>query len=358
MKIAIDTSPFYGPSKNRGIGIYTANLIDALKKLRGVEIKEIKRGEFYSDVDIIHYPYFDFFFLTLPLIKKRKTVVTVHDCTPLIFPRHYPPGLRGKIKFLIQKFSLEGVAAVITDSQSSKNDIIHYLGVPDEKIHVIYLAADPIFRKINEEKLKAEIKQKYDLPEEFVFYVGDVNYNKNLPGLVEAFGLIKDRKIKLVLAGGSFEKRELPEVAGLLKLIKELNLSERVKILGYVPADELSGIYNLATLYCQPSFYEGFGLQILEAMACGCPVITSNVSSLPEVAGEAAILVDPENVSDVATAINTVRKDKQIRTKMIESGFEQAKKFSWKKTAEKTIDVYRRVLRESRRSEHQEKRAE
>lgn len=345
MKVAIDTSPLYNLSKTRGIGIYTVNLIDALKKLPGIEIEEINRGKFSSNVDILHYPYFDFFFLTLPLVKRKKTIVSIHDCTPLVFPQHYPPGIKGKIKFFVQKISLKNVSAVITDSYNSKKDIIKYLNVPEKKINVVYLACSEKFKQIVDAKILGDIRKKYSLPEEFVLYVGDVNYNKNLPGLVKGCRMAK---MKLVWVGKHSKEVKLTphniEEKPLVEVNELIFGKDDVLRLGFVEEEDLSGIYSLATVYCQPSFYEGFGLQILEAMACKCPVVASNRSSIPEIADEAAVLIDPDNISQIADAIIKLRKNEQLRSKMGEFGLGQVKKFSWSKTAKETQKIYEKVL--------------
>lgn len=344
IKVAVDTSALFGPSKFRGIGKYTSKLIEALRLESQVEVIETKDSKVPEDVDVVHYPYFDFFFLTLPLRKRHKAIVTIHDCTPLVFPKYYPPGIKGKVKFFLQKFSLKKVSAVLADSESSKNDIIRYLGVPSEKIQVVYLAPDPIYQRITKNAFLNLMAEKYCLPEEFVLYVGDVNYNKNLSGLVKAVKLIKNLKVDLVLVGKSFENNELSEVKNLKKLIDSLGLKERVKILGFVPDKDLMGIYNLAKVFCMVSLYEGFGLQILEAMASGCPVVTGNVSSLPEIAGGAAVLVDPYKIEEITVGIEKLIRDEKFRSKIVDAGLKRAGEFSWQKTAKETIKVYEKIL--------------
>jgi len=343
IKVGIDTSILQGPSGVRGVGKYTTCLIKALKEFNAIEIKEVEDNNFEA-VDLIHYPYFDFFFHTLPLKKTKKTVVTIHDCIPLVLADHYPVGIKGRINFLRQKFSLKNVTAVLTDSESSKKDIIKFLNVPQERITVTYLAADPRYRKTEDRRQKTEIKQKYSLSERFILYVGDVNYNKNLPGLIKAFNLIKDTGINLVLVGKAFKNDQLVEVKELKNITEELKLTEKIKYLGFVPDEDLLLIYNLALVYCMPSFYEGFGIQILEAMACGCPVVTGNVSSLPEIAGKAAVLVDPYEIKMIAEGVEKVIKDGEFKAELIKAGFTLSREFSWQKTAEETIKIYKQVI--------------
>lgn len=344
IKVGIDNSPLNNQNAFRGVGRYTKNLIEEIEKKQGIEVVIGKWKDIQENVDLIHFPYFDLFFHTLPIIKKKKTVVTIHDCIPLVFPECYPSGIKGKISFFLQKISLKTVDGVITDSESSKKDIVKFLDYPEEKIDVVYLAADPRYKNIKmEEKKKAEIRKKYGLNEKFGLYVNDVNYNKNLPGLIKAFNEVKDN-LQLVLVGKAFENQNLPEIKNILGLIDTLKLNDKIKILGFVPDEDLIFLYNMTEVYCQPSFYEGFGLQILEAMACGSPVVTGNVSSMPEVSGDAGILVNPNDVRDIAEGINKVISNPAFRSKMIKLGFDQAKKFSWVKTAEETIKCYEKVL--------------
>lgn len=344
MKVAIDVSPLKTGHKFRGIGIYTENLIEGLKEIKNqdFDFTLIENSQIPFDCDLIHYPYFDFFFLTLPLKKEKPTVVTIHDTIPLVFPEHYPAGLKGKLKLQIQKFSLKNVRGVITDSENSKNDILKYLNYPKEKIYVIPLAPGKEFKKINDKNLLVKTKKKYELPDDFVLYVGDVNYNKNIFGLIKAFKQI-EHKTKLVLVGKAFQNEDLKETQRIVQLVKSLKLENDIIRLGWIPQEDLVGIYNLATVYCQPSFYEGFGLPVLEAMACGCPVVAADNSSLKEVCGQAAIMVQADNINSIAEGIKKVIGDKAIRDTLRKNGLEWVKNFSWKKTAQKTYEVYKKV---------------
>lgn len=344
LRIGLDTSPLYGPSGVRGVGKYVAQLLPALRSTKKVKIIEFKDSFGLRTADLIHYPYFDFFFLTLPLFRSKKTVVTIHDCTPLVFPEIYPSGVRGKIKYFFQKMALKSVAMVITDSESSKKDIMKFLEVPEKKIRVVYLAADSDYKLIPKEgKWPLLVRKKYGLSENFILYVGDVNPNKNLERLIKAFsGLPED--YDLVLVGKAFKNLRLPEVKKINLLIKELGIKSRVKFPGFVPGKDLAKIYNLAKVFCLPSLYEGFGLPILEAMACGCPVITANVSSMPEVAGKAALLVNPQSEEEISLSLKRVIEDENLRSELVKQGLENVKNFTWEKTAEQTIRVYQEVL--------------
>ena len=339
LKVHIDSSPLISGHAVRGIGSYTRNLISTLEKNEEIEL--VDKNNFPQ---IIHYPYFDLFFNTLPIFKKIPTIVTIHDIIPLIFPEKYPAGLKGNLRLLIQNQALKNVSAVITDSINSKKDIIKYLGIPEGKITVTYLAASPVFNKSASYKIP---DTKYMIQNPYVLYVGDVNYNKNLPRLIEAFSRvlpIVHGSLSLVLVGKAFEDINLPEVKEIKRLLSEYKIEDKVIMLGFVPEEELVSLYRNACVYCQPSLYEGFGLQILEAMACGTPVLTSNVSSCPEVAGNAALLVNPNSVEELSTGLSKIINEKDFRSTMIERGLKQAAKFSWDRTARETIAVYRTVI--------------
>jgi glycosyltransferase involved in cell wall biosynthesis len=346
MKIAIDVSPLKSAHRFRGIGFYTKHLIQALKAIKkpDFEVRLIEKGRLPQAVDLVHYPYFDLFFPTLPLKIMIKTVVTIHDVIPLLFPDHYPPGIRGKLNFSRQKAALKGVSAVITDSQASKKDVAKHLKYPNKKIFVVHLAPQSVVRPIKSKKILDSIMVKYQLPKKFVLYVGDVNYHKNVLGLIKA---CKRIQIPLVIVGKQavakdFNKNHV-ENQPLVRLIGQYGNDPDIIRLGFVPDKDFAAIYNLASVYCQPSFYEGFGLPVLEAMVAGTPVVAAKAGSLPEVCGEAALMVSPEKPDHLAMGIQKVLSDKNLCDRLIKSGFQQVKKFSWEKTAAETINIYRKV---------------
>ena len=351
MKVAIDISPLKNANRYRGVGTYTNQLVESFKSLNipNFSFQLIEGGGITKDCDLIHYPFFDLFFPTLPLKKEKPTVVTIHDTIPLVFPEHYPPGVKGNLKFQIQKFSLKNVKAVITDSENSKKDIFKYLNYPKERIYVIPLAPAKDFKVIKNKDFLDKIKRKYQLPEEFVLYVGDVNYNKNLMGFIRAFAQLvstsevgfDSSEVKLVLVGKAFLDENLKETKEIIQLIKSLSLNDKIIPLGWVPQEELVGIYNLASVYCQPSFYEGFGLPVLEAMACGCPVVAANTSSLPEVCGRAAAMFDPYNIKSIVEGIKMALSKK---SDLMAKGLRQVEDFNWEKVAQKTYEVYQKVV--------------
>ena len=185
-QVGFVTTPLLSGHSVRGVGFYTQRLLSHILPLAPnfgfevVEIKSLDQSEQLGQLEIIHYPYFDLFQHTLPIMKKIKTVVTIHDVIPLEFPDHYPPGLKGWANLQLQRLALSGVEGVITDSYASVHAIRQYLQVPHEKIKLIYLAADEKFKKISKPK------NNHNLPKKFVLYVGDINYNKNIPNLISA----------------------------------------------------------------------------------------------------------------------------------------------------------------------------
>src|SRR3989344_1147719 len=351
MKIAVDVSPLSKSynllHKVRGTGFYIENLKRSLLSYfpENEHIFFVRGENIPKDVDLVHYPYFEPFFLTLPLKKRFKTVVTVHDLIPFVFPEHFPSGIKGKIKWEIQKRILTNTDAVITDSDSSKKDIIKFTGINENKIHVIYLAAGEEFREVESGELKVEnLRKKYNLPEKFVLYVGDVTWNKNLPRLIK---VVKKINVPFVMVGRALTQKDV-DVSNLwnkdlVEVQKLCQDDKNIFLPGFVPTEELVTIYNLATVFIMPSLYEGFGLPILEAMQSGCPVITSKEGSIPEVAGDAAYFVDCYNVDDIAEGISMVFSNEKVRKELSKKGIENAKKFSWRETVQKTHKIYERV---------------
>ena len=348
MKVAIVTQSGEADAV-RGIGVYTSELTKELKNIRTgkLEIEIVQKKEIgLKKYDIFHYPDFRMYFSFPKISENNKTIVTIHDVIPLIYPKAYPPGLKGNFKLLLQKMLLKKIDAVITVSETSKKDIVRFLGIPQEIIKVIYEAPRSIFSRISKvEKLKA-VRNKYNLPEKFVLYVGDVNYNKNILGLVEA---CKNAQISLVMVGKQatqekFDRRH-PENKAWAKIFDKYGKDKDVIRLGYVTDDDLVCLYKLATLYCQSSFYEGFGLPVLEAFASGCPVVAAKTQALVEIGESACLFADPKNSKDISKKITQVVNNDQIRNKLIKKGNLRVKDFSWEKTAKETFEVYQKVLR-------------
>jgi glycosyltransferase involved in cell wall biosynthesis len=351
MKVIIDISPLKTMHKTRGIGMYTRRLVEALSQLdKKNQYILTTKSEQIKDADLIHYPYFDLFFYTLPIRKKTKTLVTIHDIIPLIFPKDFPIGIRGSLNLFLQKLALKSVCAVITDSQNSKKDIIKYLKINPSKVHVVYLAAAKEFKPATQTEI-TRVQRKYKLPQRFILYVGDVNPNKNLIRLLEAFTSLtkKFSDVYLVLVGRAFRNKRLPQVRAIRSKIKENFLQEKVLIKSNVtldPIDDLSAIYSAAAVYIQPSLYEGFGLPILEAFACETPVVAASAASIPEIINDAAILVNPQKTESIVNGLTkALSLSSSQRKALIKKGKAQANKFSWRQTAMETVEVYKQIIR-------------
>lgn len=348
MKVAIDKGPLSGGHAVRGIGFHTELLIKHLKELKEVDVDPVSlEAADISKYDVFHYPNFHPYFLTLPSKKPGPSVLTVHDLIPLIYPNHYPPGIRGRFRYFLQKRRLKNIDRVITISKTSKKDIVRFLGIPAEKIDAIYLAPREIFKKLKGKKWKKEIREKYNLPKKFVLYVGDVNYNKNLLRLALA---AKNVDTPLVIVGKQAKSKDFdrshPENAQLTELLDKFGSDKEILRVGFVPDDDLVKIYNLATLYAQPSLYEGFGLPVLEAMASGTPVLASKTQALVEIADDAAYFVDPKDRKDIEKGLEGLLEDKSLRKELVKKGKKKAEEYSWEKTAKETAEVYKKVVNE------------
>lgn len=326
--------------------MYTKNLIDALETYGKQHTYLYFTGHQLvpQDADIVHYPYFDPFFLTLPLVKLKPAVVTVHDLIPLVFPYKFPAGVRGAIKWQVQKLSLRGAKRIIADSLSSKNDIARITGIKKEVIDTVYLAPDPAYHPVTDQSALDGVRRKYSLSKQYILFVGDVNWNKNVIGLLRAFASLRQHRellhYKLVLVGRSFLQDSLAETQEINQFILDHDLEHVVICPGNIPAGDLAGFYSLASVYVQPSHYEGFGLPVLEAFACGCPVISSSASSLKEIAGP-AILVPPSPDDLVGGILRALTTDREAQTAR---QFEWVKRFTWKRTAKETVLSYEKVL--------------
>jgi len=273
----------------------------------------------------------------LPLIHPLPSVVTVHDLGYRHFPDAHPLTQRLYLDWATH-FSARAATRVIADSEATKRDLIHFYHVPAEKITVIYPGRDESLRRVD----PAPVRAKYNLPEDYLLHVGTLQPRKNLLRLIEAWHssvLRLPSSVALVLAGR-------PGWLSSPILAQAREHAPFVRLLDYVPDEDLAGLYSGARAFVFPSLYEGFGFPVLEAMACGTPVICSNTSSLPELAGDAALLVDPTDTEALAAAVIRVLSEPDLRAALVEKGFEQVKKFSWARAAEETLAVLEGVIRD------------
>ena len=344
VKVAIDISPLSTGHRLRGIGAYTAGLVEEFKNGNyGLDLEFFENPAKPPPADIIHYPYFDLFFHTLPTKKNSNRVVTIHDVIPLVFPTYFPKGAKGYINLFFQKRALQNTDFVICDSQTSRLDVIEKLSYSQDKIKVIYLAAGKNFKKIDDKATLAKTLQKFTLPRDFAIYVGDVNWNKNLEGLLES---VKIAKINLVMVGAALKDSGLEQTKNLVAKINKLGLERRIFMTGLVSEQDLIHLYNLAKVTVLPSFYEGFGLPVLESFSCGMPVVCSNVSSLREIGANLATYCDPQEPSDIAKKIKeAIGFSEQKRELFSRSAIKYASRYTWGKVARQTVEVYKKVTK-------------
>lgn len=275
----------------------------------------------------------------VPLLTSCPSVVTVHDLAFLRFPERFRPARRRYLA-LLARASVRRAAHVLTVSEFTRREVIDLLGVPAGKVTATPNGRDERLGPLPAEAV-AGFRAAHKLPETFMLFLATLEPRKNLLTLLRAYAAARDTlRMPLIVAGGKGWMYE-----PIFKLVEELDLRDHVRFAGFVPPDELGLWYNAATAFVYPSLYEGFGLPPLEALQCGTPVITSNVTSLPEVVGDAAITVDPTDVTALADALVRVATEPGLRDELRERGPRQAAKFSWERTAAGTLAVLRAVAR-------------
>jgi len=380
MRIVIDGRHL----RDFGVGTYIRNLLQGLSKidsqneytlithkadsqlLGGLEpnFKQLhyegldtERSEHFSFPMFLRSMHADLFHIPIaivPLLMPKPYVVTVHDVSRLLYDSL--AGWRHDLRRLRLKRGLMRAKKVIAVSDATRQDVETLLGVPLDHIQLIYNAPDPRFfdhappsdaRAGGPDALAHEqrrILERYQITAPYLLYAGTIRPQKNIPRLVEAFAVVRGElenhpvygDLRLVIIGD-----ELSRYPAVRRAVVQSRMANSVRFLGFVPFDTLRVFYESAAAFVFPSLYEGFGLPPLEAMACGTPVVTSNVSSLPEVVGEAAMIVNPENVFDIARGIKEVLLDDELRRRLIESGLRQAQSFSWERTASEVLETYR-----------------
>lgn len=364
MKIGIDLSVVN--INQAGTAIYAHNLVEALKSLSDKDEYRIfavnqqydmaqrktarsRLDTIYRDlvwmhgilpwqawraqVNVLHVP-----MGVMPLFVPCPTIVSILDTTILQMPQNFTVWHRNYSRLLIP-LAARRASKILTISEHSKRDIVRQFKVPTEKVVVTYLAASAQFRPLSEAKV-LEVKRRYNL-DTFILTVGTLEPRKNISRLLQAFALLRRRGLacQLVHVG---PKGWLYD--SVLADVERLGLEGSVRFWGRVPLDDLVGLYNAAKVFVYPSLYEGFGLPVLEAMACGCPVVASNKSSIPEVVGEAGVTIDPLNVEALAGAINRVLADTTLAQSLHQRGLERASRFSWQRCAQETAAVYHQAL--------------
>ncbi len=376
MRIGIDYTPAY--EQGGGIGRLTRDLVTALAKLDNrTQYKLFVSGSKQSDfpqkmaqnfewkptslspkwlariwhrtklplpieilmgqIDLFHATDF-----TLPpTLPSTRTIVTVHDLSFVRVSDTASPKLKKYLDKLVPR-SINNATHVIADSKATKDDLIDLYDTPSNKITVLLSGINSRYHKITNNYSSMTMRNKYDIPDvPYIFSIGTIQPRKNYSRLIQALKLLRQSgyDLHLVIAGG---KGWLEDE--MYKTLDETQLHEAVHLIGFADDEDVVKLYNAAECVAFPSLYEGFGFPVLEGMACGTPVLTSNVSSLPEVAGDAAIMVDPYDIEAIAEGLRQLIDDSDLRKTLIERGFQQASKFTWENSAKNLLKIYQNVL--------------
>lgn len=370
MKIALDATAL--PKKPGGAGNYIINLarallerdsghefivlchasdrplfkLDAQKEKCLFNVPDLSRGlrlvweqvslpRLLADqrIDVLHSPHY-----TMPLRAGIPVVVTFHDMTFFLYPEYHTLIKRFFFPMMIRQ-SAARAAALLAVSESTRKDAIRLLGISPEKISTTLLGFEPQYLHIEDAARLEQTRQKYHLPARFMLHVGTLEPRKNHSNLLKAFDIIahSNSDIALVLVGGAgWNARQIA------RQIKTLRHGDRILRLGYADRDDLPALYRLAEVFVYPSIYEGYGLPVLEAMACGTPTITSTVSSMPEIIGDAGLLVSPDDPAELSAAMARLLGNKTLASELTQKAQIRAREFTWGKTAEQTIKIYER----------------
>jgi glycosyltransferase involved in cell wall biosynthesis len=370
MKIAIDARKW----RDYGIGTYVRNLVRHLASLdrettyflfcdradeptlrdlaaNFVPVVEDSRGYSLQEhftipgklqklgAQLLHSPHY-----VLPLLCRKRSVVTIHDCIHLLFPQYLPNRAAYQYARWMMGSAIRRSDLVLTVSEASRRDILRFYPKADpDRLQVIPNAIDEAILDAPGEEEMERVQERYQVRGRFVLYAGNIKPHKNLERLVGAFGMLKQRPghedVKLLIIGD-----EVNRYGSLRRSVEAAGVRQDVRFFGFVPTKTLSALYRLASVFAFPSLYEGFGLPPLEAMACGTPVVTSRISSLPEVVGDAALLVDPYSTEDIAHGLERVLGDEGLRGELSTRGRARVKQFSWQRSVEAIHSGYMKVL--------------
>lgn len=368
MRIGFDTTPLLG--ERSGVGHYTARLMSAIfaarpdwtyllysnrplapldaELARGVRVGDylarsrwlwmqyrLPRTISRTAPDLCHFPN-----ALAPLWQPRPFVLTIHDASLYLYRRYHPWSRVLAIRLLLPLVARRA-GAIITVSEHARRDLVNVLGLDPAHVVVVYEAAPDSFGPVEDTAVLQTLRRRYGLPDEFVLYVGTLEPRKNLPRLLDALAQVhsRGRRVPLVIAGANGWGMD-----NFMAHVAALGLSDSVHYLGYVPTDDLPGLYSLATLFAFPSLYEGFGLPPLEAMRCGTAVLTSRGTAMAEICGDAALLVDPRDSRAIAAGLWRMLSDASCRAALAERGQQQARQYTWSRAARETIAVYEQVL--------------
>ena len=370
MKIAIDARKW----RDYGIGTYVRNLVRHLARIDhettyflfcddadeatlrdlaenfvpvvdsspGYSVQEhfsIPRQLQRLGADLLHTPHY-----VLPLLCRKPSVVTIHDCIHLLFPQYLPNRMALSYAKFMLRHAVHKSAVILTVSEASRRDILRFYPEADpDRIQVVPNAIDDAILEEPGEEERERVQERYQIRGRYVLYAGNIKPHKNVDRLIAAFGILKQKPghedVKLLIIGD-----EVNRYGSLRRSVEAAGVRQDVRFFGFVPDHTLSALYRMASVFAFPSLYEGFGLPPLEAMACGTPVVTSRISSLPEVVGDAALLVDPYDIEDIAQAIARILDDETLRADLITRGRERVSHFSWERSAKAIHECYMQVL--------------
>ncbi|MBI2755792.1 MAG: glycosyltransferase family 4 protein [Chloroflexi bacterium] len=292
-------------------------------------------------IDLLHCPYW-----SNPLIAPWPTVVTIHDVIQFVLPE-YAWRKISKLYFQLVSRSARRADAVIAVSENSKNDIVRILGIPPERIHVIGNAVDASLYPVRDAWQLAAVRERYGIGPRYILYFGGFDLRKNVLRIIEAYSHLPERirnEYQLVIAG-RYQYLGSPLYPDPRPAVEQRGLEGRVVFTGQIREQDKAPLFSGATLYTFPSLYEGFGITVLEAMACGTPVLTSNLSALPEVVADAGVLIDPYSVEAITQGMESVLDDAKLQDELSRKGLERARLFTWEQVAEQTLRVYREIAR-------------
>ncbi|MBV9357698.1 MAG: glycosyltransferase family 4 protein [Chloroflexi bacterium] len=319
-----------------------ARLGDNVEQVWWEQVGIVRAGA-REHVDLLHSPYW-----SNPLWAPWPTVVTVHDVIQFVLPE-YAWRKISRVYFGIVSRGARRADAIITVSECSKRDIVKLLGLPPERIHVIGNAVDAALHPVRDAWLLASVRERYGIGSRFVLYFGGFDLRKNVPRLIEAYGRLPAalRKEYQLVISGRYQHLGHPLYPDPRETVQRLGLEGQVIFTGQIREQDKAPLFSAATVFAFPSLYEGFGIPVLEAMACGTPVVTSNLSALPEVAGDAGLLVDPYDTAAISAGIRTLLDEQPLREELARRGLERAGLFTWQQVADQTLKVYRLVARGS-----------
>lgn len=289
------------------------------------------------DADLIHTPYWG-----APFCRRIPVVVTIHDLIPLLLPE-YQGGVLGKLYNRLVSLSARRATYVLTDSEASRQDIIHHLHIPPERVEAIWLAAEERFRPVQDGPTMAAIRQKYNLPERYLLYLGGFDRRKNVPNILKAYSRLDIPGTGLVIAGKP-AREDSAFFPDPQRIAGELGILDRVRFTGWIDEQDKPALYSGAVAFVFPSCYEGFGLPPLEAMSCGTPVIISDRGSLPEIVGKAGLCVKPDDVESLAGRMRELSENCSLCESMRKTALAQAQQFNWDRTVQKTMAAYERTI--------------